>query len=78
MVDFDSRMSTTCQKKCVSAYHDGELNVGEMTCVDRCVYKYLQASLKIREVVEKNGEMMAKQAEAGVTMPGPYNKVNGR
>jgi import inner membrane translocase subunit TIM10 len=82
-IEFDTfaemygKMASTCNKKCVTGYHDGELNVGEMTCVDRCVYKYLQASLKIREVVEKNGELMAKQAEAGAGMAGPYNKVNG-
>lgn len=68
-------MSATCNKKCVVAYSDGELNVGEMTCVDRCVHKYLQASIKIRELVEKNGELLQKQAEAGMKQTGPYSGV---
>lgn len=32
-------MSQTCFKKCVVKFHDPDLAVGEMTCVDRCVGK---------------------------------------
>jgi import inner membrane translocase subunit TIM10 len=49
------RMVDLCFQKCVDsrAYKDGELNVGEMSCTDRCVGKYLEASIRVGERLQK-------------------------
>ena len=40
-------MQDSCFKKCVTSYSESELAKGESTCIDRCVYKYSDASDKI-------------------------------
>ena len=42
-VDLYTRMSGVCFDKCMDhKYKDGDLNVGENSCVDRCSAKYWQ------------------------------------
>ena len=39
------RMTSACFSKCMDTrYKDGDLNVGENSCVDRCSAKYWQVS----------------------------------
>lgn len=40
-------MCSLCFEKCVSRYNDNDLNLGEMSCVDRCVGKYLESHMKV-------------------------------
>ncbi|TYZ61168.1 hypothetical protein PybrP1_012384 [[Pythium] brassicae (nom. inval.)] len=54
--DLFERMSRVCFHKCKFKYTDGQLNVGEMSCTDRCAGKYMQAfsALSVKmESVEK-------------------------
>lgn len=56
-------MAKMCSKKCVTKYSDGDLAVGEMTCVDRCVGKYMHAQ-EIVGAELKNFEDQVKAQEA--------------
>lgn len=40
--ELNKRITSECYEKCVSKPRDGDLSVGEMTCIDRCVPKYLE------------------------------------
>ena len=57
MADMFNRMVGLCFQKCVDsrAYKDGELDVdvGEMSCTDRCAGKYLEASIRVGERLQK-------------------------
>jgi mitochondrial import inner membrane translocase subunit TIM10 len=41
LADTFSRMSETCYKKCIPSVKEAALAMGEISCVDRCVNKYL-------------------------------------
>lgn len=54
-----------CSKKCITSYNDGELNVGELACIDRCTSKYLQAHEKVgAHLQEFERQMMAQMGQA--------------
>jgi import inner membrane translocase subunit TIM10 len=59
-------MAQTCAKKCIVRYTDGELAVGEMACIDRCVGKYMQAQEKVGQVLTAFEKQMAAQAAGGL------------
>jgi import inner membrane translocase subunit TIM10 len=60
--DMFGKMGHTCFKKCVTRYTDGEMSVGEMTCVDRCVGKYLMAQERVGNNLQQFEEQMKAQA----------------
>ena len=58
-----NKMAATCFEKCASRKHkEPDLALGEMSCTDRCVSKYLEAQEKVGLVLQRaNEEQMAKQ-----------------
>ncbi|PHH73113.1 hypothetical protein CDD82_5657 [Ophiocordyceps australis] len=60
MADTYNRLQKACQAKCVPTdYREGELNKGEAVCLDRCTVKFLDASMKISEIMQQQGQAMS-------------------
>ncbi|EOY33864.1 hypothetical protein QUC31_018730 [Theobroma cacao] len=53
---FSSRLAQTCFNKCVDKrYKESELNMGENSCIDRCVSKYWQVNGMIGQMLSAGG-----------------------
>ena len=59
------RMTEQCFRKCVAMYKEPELSVGEATCVDRCVHKYMTSHSKVQEILSKHAANAAQQQQIG-------------
>mmetsp|Transcript_28048 Transcript_28048/g.75977 ORF Transcript_28048/g.75977 Transcript_28048/m.75977 type:complete len:106 (-) Transcript_28048:584-901(-) len=61
------RLSVSCFKKCVSAqkhpYNEGDMSLGEMQCVDRCVAKYVETKKQLLETHNRVHTAAQTQAE---------------
>ena len=58
-------MTEQCFRKCVAMYKEADLSVGEATCVDRCVHKYMLAHAKVQEILGKHAQQAAQQQQTG-------------
>mmetsp|Transcript_36783 Transcript_36783/g.70743 ORF Transcript_36783/g.70743 Transcript_36783/m.70743 type:complete len:92 (-) Transcript_36783:43-318(-) len=47
MADCFARMTNSCYSKCIANVREEKLSVGEMSCVDRCVSKYIDVHTKV-------------------------------
>ena len=56
MTDMFNKMTEQCFRKCVALYKEPELSVGEATCGDRCVHKYMTAHSKVQEILSKHAQ----------------------
>ena len=61
MTDMFNKMTEQCYRKCVAMYKEAELSVGEATCVDRCVHKYMTSHAKVQEILQKHAAAVAQQ-----------------
>ena len=57
-------MTEQCFRKCVALYKESELSVGESTCVDRCVHKYMTSHTKVQEILSKHAAAAQAQQQA--------------
>ena len=65
MTDMFNKMTEQCFRKCVALYKEEHLSVGEATCVDRCVHKYMAAHGKVQDILGKQAQQMqAMQMQA--------------
>eukprot|EP00934_Nitzschia_sp_Nitz4_P004593 Nitzschia sp. Nitz4//scaffold62_size106224//42493//43018//NITZ4_004353-RA/size106224-augustus-gene-0.90-mRNA-1//1//CDS//3329555847//4583//frame0 len=62
--DLFNKISSSCFFKCASRKHrEQDLSLGEMTCTDRCVSKYLDSQQLIGEVLRKANEAQLQQQQ---------------
>jgi len=60
-----NKLTKTCFNKCASRKHkEPDLQLGEMSCLDRCVSKYMEAQEKVGVVMQKANEKQAQQMQA--------------
>ena len=57
-----TKLTSSCFNKCASRKHkDPDLQLGEMSCIDRCVSKYMEAQEKVGVVLQRANEKQAAQ-----------------
>mmetsp|Transcript_103314 Transcript_103314/g.154825 ORF Transcript_103314/g.154825 Transcript_103314/m.154825 type:complete len:103 (+) Transcript_103314:119-427(+) len=63
--DLFNKIASSCYNKCASRKHrDQDLSLGEMTCTDRCVSKYLESQQLIGGVLQRANESQMQQQQA--------------
>ncbi|CAB9508649.1 membrane translocase subunit TIM10 [Seminavis robusta] len=67
--DLFNKLTASCFSKCASKKHkEPDLSLGEMSCADRCVSKYLEAQQKIGIVLQQANESQAQQQQQMMSM----------
>ena len=61
LADTFAKMSETCWKKCIPSVKEGALTVGEMSCTDRCVSKFLDVHALIGAELNSSMQQQANQ-----------------
>ena len=63
--DLFNKIASSCFTKCASRKHkDQELPLGEMSCTDRCVARYLEAQERVGQILQKANEAQMAQQKA--------------
>jgi import inner membrane translocase subunit TIM10 len=71
--DLFNKIASSCFNKCASRKHrEPDLSLGEMTCTDRCVSKYLEGQQLIGVVLQKANEQQMQQQQAMQQMQGQF------
>ena len=66
-------MAGTCFQKCASYKHkEPDLALGEMSCTDRCVSKYLEVQEKVGVILQKANEQQVAQQQKMMDMQNQY------
>ena len=67
--DLFNKITGGCWAKCSSRKHkEPDLHLGEMSCADRCVAKYLEAQQKVGVVLQEANEAQAQQQQQMMAM----------
>ncbi|MCO5557230.1 hypothetical protein L7F22_010791 [Adiantum nelumboides] len=54
-VELFNKLTHSCFDKCIEKkFKDSDLNVGENSCVDRCVYKYWQVTAIVGQLLSSS------------------------
>ena len=62
--DLFNKMTNVCFRKCASRKHkDTVLHLGETSCLDRCVAKYMDAQKNVGVVLQKATEAQAMEQQ---------------
>lgn len=68
-LDLFNKIASTCFEKCASRKHrDPDLALGEMTCTDRCVSKYLETQQLVGAVLQKANQDQLDQQQNMIAM----------
>ena len=66
-----NKVASSCFDKCAARKHkEPDLQLGEMSCIDRCVSKYMEAQKKVGVVLQKANEKQAMQQQQMQAMQG--------
>ena len=68
--DLFNKMGAVCFQKCINSMHDADLTVGEMSCTDRCVFKYMKSQEIVSAKMQAMNEQMAQTQENAAKMLG--------
>lgn len=64
-----NKIASTCFDKCASRKHkEPDLALGEMTCIDRCVSKYLESQQLVGIVLQKANQEQLDQQQKMMSM----------
>ena len=67
--DLFNRLTAGCWAKCSSKKHkEPDLSLGEMSCADRCVAKYLEAQQKVGVILQSENEKQMQQQQSMMQM----------
>jgi import inner membrane translocase subunit TIM10 len=73
--DLFNKIADKCFSKCASRKHkDPDLSLGEMTCTDRCVAKYLESQQRVGEVLQQANEQQLAQQQTMVNSQNAMGK----
>jgi import inner membrane translocase subunit TIM10 len=73
--DLFNKIADKCFNKCASRKHkDPDLSLGEMTCTDRCVAKYLESQQRVGEVLQQANEQQIAQQQTMVNTQNAMGK----
>lgn len=67
--DLFNKISSSCFAKCAARKHkEPDLSLGEMSCTDRCVSKYLESQQRVGQVLQTANEQQAQQQQTMMDM----------
>mmetsp|Transcript_11882 Transcript_11882/g.17718 ORF Transcript_11882/g.17718 Transcript_11882/m.17718 type:complete len:97 (-) Transcript_11882:109-399(-) len=71
MSDMYQKMVDTCFSKCIVNMKEDSLSVGEMSCTDRCAFKYLSSQEAVGNRIKEIEAEMVQQSDKAKQMMGP-------